>query len=63
MTRFRRKTRAPLNINISEESLQQVKSAYASQRETNNRFVKWFLYKNIAKRPLNIISILNNFKP
>ena len=46
----------------SEESLQEVYSADALPREISIWFIKQVLSKNIAKRTLNITSILNNFK-
>ena len=42
--------------------MQQVKSAYAWQRETNDLFTKRGISQNIAERLLNISSILSNFK-
>ena len=48
--------------NINEESLQQVSSAYAWQRKTNDWLLKQVLSQSIAGRPLNITSTQNNFK-
>ena len=47
---------------INEESLQQLKFPDALQRESNNWFVKQGISQNIAMRPVNITSILKNFK-
>ena len=47
---------------ISEESLQQVWSADAWQRESTDWFKKQAIFQNIAERHLNIIRILNSFK-
>ena len=47
---------------INGESLQQLKFPDALQRESNNWFVKQGISQNIAMRPVNITSILNNFK-
>ena len=47
---------------MSQESLPQVQSAYALQRETNDWFINIWYPKEIAESPLGISSILNNFK-
>ena len=47
---------------ISQESLQWVLSGYTWQREANDGYMKQVLFQNIAERPINITSILNNFK-
>ena len=50
-----------LYTKTSEESLPQVLSVYAWQRETNDSFKK-VISQIIAEAMLNISSILNNFK-
>ena len=47
---------------MSEESLPQVQSVYAQQRDTKDWFIKKSYPKIKVELPLNISIILNNFK-
>ena len=47
---------------MGQESLPQAESVFALQKETKDWFIDIVVPQNIAERPLNITSILNNFK-